>query len=126
VIFIADCPVLWVSKLQSDIATYTMEAEYSALPTVMRDVLPIKMLTTEISTNVGLTQEPIIYFKTTRWEDNAGALKLSTMEPGRMTPGSKWFGIKYHWFRSKLKPNSIDIINIASADQRADFLTKLL
>jgi hypothetical protein len=92
----------------------------------MRDVLPIKMMATEISENVGLTQEPIAHFQTTVWEDNAGALKLATLEPGRMTPRSKWYGIKYHWFRSKLKPNSIDIIKIASADQRADFLTKSL
>jgi hypothetical protein len=48
------------------------------------------------------------------------------LEPGRMTPRSKWYGIKYHWFRSKLKPNSIDIIKIASVDQRADSLTKSL
>jgi hypothetical protein len=60
VIFIADCPVLWVSRLQTDIATSTMEAEYSALSTAMRDVLPIKMLATETSDNVGLTQEPIL------------------------------------------------------------------
>jgi hypothetical protein len=107
VIFIADCPVLWVSRLQTDIAASTMEAECSALSTAMRDVLPIKMLATEISENVGLTQEPITHFWTTVWEDNAGALKLATLEPGRMTPISKWYGIKYHWFRSKLKPNCI-------------------
>jgi hypothetical protein len=126
VIFIAYCPVLWVSRLQTDIATSTMEAEYSALSTVIRDVLPIKMLATEISENVGLTQEPITHFRTTVWEDNAVALKLATLEPGRMTPRSKWYGIKYHWFRSKLKPNCIDIIKIASTDQRADFLMKSL
>jgi hypothetical protein len=126
VIFIADCPVLWVIRLQTDIATSTMEAEYSVLSTAMRDVLPIKMLATDISENVGLTQEPITHFRTTVWEDNAGALKLATLAPGRMTPRSKWYGIKYHWFRSKLKPNCIDIIKIASADQRADFLTKSL
>jgi hypothetical protein len=126
VIFIADCPVLWVSRLQTDIATSTMEAEYSALSTAIRDVLPIKMLATEISENVGLTQEPITHFWTTVLEDNAGVLKLATLEPGRMTPRSKLYGIKYHWFRSKLKPNCIDIIKIASADQRADFLTKSL
>jgi hypothetical protein len=34
-----------------------MEEEYSALATSMMDVLLIKMLTTEISTNVGFTQE---------------------------------------------------------------------
>jgi hypothetical protein len=126
VIFIADCPVLWVSRLETDIATSTMEAEYSALSTAMRDVLTIKMLATEISENVGLTQELITHFRAKVWEDNAGALKLATLEPGRMTPRSKWYGIKYHWFRSKLKPNCIDIIKIASADQRADFLTKSL
>jgi hypothetical protein len=48
------------------------------------------------------------------------------MVPGRMIPRSKWNGIKYHWFTNKLKPNSIDIIKIGSADQRADFLTKSL
>jgi hypothetical protein len=41
VIFIADCPILWARRLQTDIATSTMEAEYSALSTAMRDVLPI-------------------------------------------------------------------------------------
>jgi hypothetical protein len=125
-ILIADCPVLWVNRLQTDIETTNMEAEYSALSTAMRDVLPIKMLATEISENVGLTQVPITHFRTTVWEDNAGALKLVTLEPGRMTPRSKWYGIKYHLFRIKLKPNCIDIIKIASADQRADFLTKSL
>jgi hypothetical protein len=45
------------------------------------------------------------------------------MEPGRMTPISKWYGITYNWFRRKLKPNIIDIVKIASAGQMADFLT---
>jgi hypothetical protein len=106
--------------LQTDIATSTMEAEYSALSTAMMDVLPINMVATEISENVGLTQEPITHFWKTVWEDNAGALKLATLEPGRMTPRSKWYEIKFDLFRSKLKPHCIDIIKIVSADQRAD------
>jgi hypothetical protein len=60
-----------VIRLQTDIATSTMAAEYNALSTAMRDVLPIKMLATEISSNGGLTQDPITHFKTTVWEDNA-------------------------------------------------------
>jgi hypothetical protein len=92
----------------------------------MMDVLTIKMLATEMSTNVGLTQEPITHFRTKVWEDNAGALQLATIDPGRMMPISKWYGIKYHWFRSKLKPNIIDIIKIASMDQMMDFLVKSL
>jgi hypothetical protein len=41
VILIADCPVVWSSKLQSDIATSTMEAEYQALSMAMREVIPL-------------------------------------------------------------------------------------
>jgi hypothetical protein len=92
----------------------------------MSGVLPINILAAEISSNVRLTQDPIIHFKTTVWEDTAGAYKLATMEPEKMTPRSRWYGIKYHWLRIKLKPNIIDIIKIASADLRPSVLTKSL
>jgi hypothetical protein len=45
VIFIQGCPVVWKSKLQTDVATSTMESEYNDLSTSMRDVLPLKELT---------------------------------------------------------------------------------
>jgi hypothetical protein len=48
------------------------------------------------------------------------------MDPGWMTPRSKHYGVKYHWFRSKLKPNDVEVSYIKSKDQRADFLTKSL
>jgi hypothetical protein len=41
VINIINCPVVWKSKLQSYIASSTMEAEYNALSMAMRDVLPL-------------------------------------------------------------------------------------
>lgn len=40
VICISDCPVIWTSKLQPDIATSTMEAEYNALSMAMKSLLP--------------------------------------------------------------------------------------
>jgi hypothetical protein len=43
VINIANCPVIWKSKLQSCIASSTMEAEYNALSMAMRDVLPLRI-----------------------------------------------------------------------------------
>jgi hypothetical protein len=43
-----------------------------------------------------------------------------------MTPQSTHYGIKYHWFRSKLKPIETKMAPVASAKQRADFLTKSL
>jgi hypothetical protein len=103
-----------------------MEAEYVTLSTAMRYAFVIKMFESEISENVGLTKHPMTRCQTPVWEDNAGALKLATLKPGRMNARSQWYGIKYHWFRVKLKPNCIGIIKIESADQRADFLMKSL
>ena len=44
VIMYAGCPVYWVSKLQTEIALSTAEAEYIALSSALRDVLPTIML----------------------------------------------------------------------------------
>ena len=41
-----------------------------------------------------------------------------------MTPRSKYYTIKYHWFRTQLKPNGIVIQSISSASQLADMFTK--
>jgi hypothetical protein len=43
-----------------------------------------------------------------------------------MTPRSKHYGVKYHWFRTKLKPNEIEIDRVDTSLQKADFLTKAL
>jgi hypothetical protein len=53
VIFLADCPVIWVSRLQSDIATSTMEAEYNALSISLCNVLPLQSLVKEIYKCIG-------------------------------------------------------------------------
>ena len=41
-----------------------------------------------------------------------------------MTPRSKFYVIKYHWFHSHLKPNKISVEKIATKSQHADILTK--
>ena len=127
IIFMSECPILWVSRLQTEIATSTMEAEYIALSTAMRDLIPIKDKVETIINAFDLEKIPITKMcKTIVHEDNMGCLKLSQLEPGRMTPRSKHYGIKYHWFRSQLKPKHIVIKHVDSKLQRADFLTKSL
>ena len=59
-------------------------------------------------------------------EDNSGALTLANLEPGRMTPRSNHYGVKYHWFREHLKPNNIEVLKIDTKDQQADMLMKAL
>ncbi len=42
VICYANCPLVWFSKLQTEIALSTAEAEYIAMLHVLRDTIPIK------------------------------------------------------------------------------------
>jgi hypothetical protein len=65
------------------------------------------------------------HFRTTVHEDNARALALANMEPGRITPRSKHYAVKMHWFRSKLDPNGSHPITIKKIDtqfQRGRYL----
>ena len=48
VIMYAGCPILWSSKLQSQIALSTTEAEYIALSQAVREVIPLMRLIQEL------------------------------------------------------------------------------
>jgi hypothetical protein len=126
VICIAKCPVLWFSKLQTETALSTMHAEYIALSTAMRDLIPFKRIAEEVCRHMGLSDEKmaVIKAKTVVHEDNSGALSLAKLEPGRNTPTSKFFNVKYHWFREQIKPNNIEMRKVSSEEQLGDIFTK--
>ena len=88
----------WVIIMQTNIVLSTMQAEYVALSSAMRDLLPLKALMVEIATCMGLVHEDAANIKTKVWEDNVGALTLANLENGRSTSRSKHFTIKLHWF----------------------------
>ena len=93
----------------------------------MRDLIPIRHLALELGNKLGIDKlDTTEICKTTVHKDNQGCLKLAQLEPGRMTPRSKFYAIKYHWFRSHLKPEAIVMKFIKSEEQKADFLTKAL
>lgn len=126
VLCLAGCPIIWANKLQTDIALSTMEAEYNALSMALKELLPLKRLVEIVANAIQLPLQPTIAMRVTVWEDNSGALTLANLEPGRMTPRSKHYGVKYHWFREHLNPNGIQVLKIDTADQQADMLTKAL
>ena len=104
-----------------------MEAEYNALSMALKELLPLKRLVQTVAQAVEIPVDPEILMRVTVWEDNTGALTLANLEPGRMTPRSKHYGVKYHcWFRQHLKPNGIQVLKIDTKDQQADMLTKAL
>jgi hypothetical protein len=91
-------------------------------------VLPLRDLLIALSPSIGVHDNHDTSFKTTLHEDNAGALTLANLEPGRITPRSKHYAVKLHWFRSKLDPGGkhpITIVKIDTAMQRADILKKV-
>ena len=125
-IMIGNTPVIWQSKLQSEISLSTFESEYIALSTALRDLIPFKNLLTEISLGIGLCPHITSSINSTIWEDNAACEKLANLEPPRMTPRSKHFAVKYHWFREFLHDdnNNMNLKKIDSKNQIADIMTK--
>ena len=128
VICINGSPIIWASKLQESVALSTMMAEYYALSTCMREVLPMRDLITTVAKGAGLNETCATTFRTTVWEDNNGALSLANMSPGQYTPRSKFYDCKVHWFRSYLKDgaNRISVEKIDTTEQLADLFTKPL
>eukprot|EP00957_Ditylum_brightwellii_P053401 4046989-Ditylum_brightwellii.AAC.1 len=49
IIFYDECPVFLSSKLQTEIALSTAEAEYTALSTAMREIIPSIFLMEELA-----------------------------------------------------------------------------
>ena len=118
-------PVIWASKLQTEVALSTMEAEYIALSTAMRALLPMRRLHSSIAKAFNLPLDPKSQVSTV-WEDNQAAQTLATIDPPRLTPRSKHIAVKYHWFWSHLEKGVIEMKYIESKSQKADILTKPL
>jgi hypothetical protein len=126
VICLNNSPIIWTSKLQESIAMSTMMAEYYALSTAMREVIPMIELIKQVAHGLGINDAVETEFRTTVWEDNTGALTLANLEPGQHTPRSKFYDVKVHWFRSHLKPDYIEVKKIETKFQLADIFTKPL
>ena len=90
--------MLWQSTLQMEIALSAIESEFVALSISCKDLFPIMDLVKEIGTFFDLPIEDKVRFHVRIHEDNVGALLLGQLEPCRMTPRSKHYAIKYHWF----------------------------
>jgi hypothetical protein len=123
VILFADCPVLWVSKLQTEVAPSTIEAKYIVLSQAMQDLIPMKALLTELTTLTCLTFDSTTTYSTV-FEDNKGCVELATAP--KMRPRTKHIALKYHHFCSHVANGDIKIKWIDTKCQLADIFTKLL
>lgn len=91
VICYAGCPIIWTSKLQTEIALSTSESEYIALSTEMCEIIPLMNVLIEISKTFTLyLPNPIIKCKV--FEDKESCITLS--KATKFSPRTKHIDLK--------------------------------
>ena len=139
IICYANCPVIWTSKLQTEVALSTCEAEYIALSTCARSLIPMRALLSEISkfrppaqhptlTKPGKTETTFLMCKQHQsivYEDNTGALEIANQD-SQYRPRTKHISIKWHRFRDYVAKGDMTVHKINTTLQWANFLTKSL
>ena len=121
VITYSGVPIFWRSKLQTEIALSTCEAEYIALSTAMREVIPLMQLLKDLKVNCGVIDTPPqVYCEV--FEDNQSCIAVAELKkpPAR----TKHIAIKHHHFRNLVDNKTIRISYIDTKKQLADLLTK--
>jgi hypothetical protein len=88
VILYASCPVIWASKLQTEIALSTTEEEFLATSTATCKVLPLMELIQEMQVHGCELQETTPHLHCRVFKDNSGAVKLanSSVKNPKMNP----------------------------------------
>jgi hypothetical protein len=124
IIFYAGCPISWASKLQSQVALSTTEAEYIAMSQALRNVIPIMNLIQEMREQdfQVICTEPYVCCKV--FEDYSGALGLARLS--KLRPRTKHINVCYHHFCEHVRKGLIKIFPIDTKKQIADVLTKPL
>jgi hypothetical protein len=96
IITFAGCPLVWTSKLQTHIALSSTEAEYIALSTAMREVVPLMALIKEMKYQGFhvLSTTPQVHCKV--FKDNSGTIELASQQ--KYWPCTKHINTQYHHF----------------------------
>jgi hypothetical protein len=119
VITLGNVPVIWKSKLQTEIALSTCEAEYIAASQAMRALLTLRHTLMEIPRDPATAISCV-------WKDNEAALSIMNSHVNglfRLTPRTRHIACKYHWFLGMLG-SSILAKKIHTKQQKADIFTK--
>ena len=118
------CPIIWISRMQTEIDLSTTEVEYVALSESLRDVLPFLSLLEEILHNIDQRLVKKAQFKCKLFEDNQGAVEMCRVP--KMRPRTKHINVKYHHFRESVRQGKINIVPIETQNQLSDIFTKAL
>ena len=124
IIILGGWPLIWKSKLQDTCATSTTHAEYIALSTSLKTMLPLQWLIKEV-----VEHSPTLNFEgselhSTVHEDNQSAYYLATNQ--KLSSRTKAYAVRYHWFWEMYNNKEFTIVKCPTDKQRADYLTKSL
>ena len=123
IIYYAGCPVHWCSKMQTEIALSTAEAEYIALSQAMRETIPLMRFMTELDVIFPIhLPKPKLFSKI--FEDNEACISMATSI--KFTPRTKHLALKYHHFRSWVSKGLLEVVHVPTTQQLADTFTKPL
>jgi hypothetical protein len=125
VITLGGNPVVWASKLQTEVALSTQMSEYIALSSAMRSLVHLRRVHIELAGTLKLPFDSSKNISTVH-EDNQACISLANSDPPRLTPQSRTMAVKYHWFREQLSPATIVVAKIDTVLNRSNILTKAL
>ena len=121
VIMYANYPIFWRSTLQTKITLSTADAEYIALSTALRQVIPLMTMIEEIHAVFPIhISKPDFICKF--HEDNQLCIKMDTGI--KFSPRTKHIALKYHHFISHVKSGSVVNHYRPTEEQLAYLLTK--
>ena len=120
VVFMAGGPLAWQSKLQTTVATSSMQAEYQAMYAGMQELVWLRGVMAELGIPCN---EPTPFFLDSQ---SAQDLALNPVYHKR----SKHIEIKYHWIREHIDPEgnllTAVLYHVDTGSQSADLYTKSL
>jgi histone deacetylase 1/2 len=122
VITYAACPIVWGSKLQTEVALSTTESEYNAISTSLREVIHLMQIVDEVKRLEWIVYSGIPTVHCKLFEDNSGALEMARLP--KMRPRTKHLCVRLHHFREYVRAGRISINKIPTEFQLGDIATK--
>jgi hypothetical protein len=115
---LASGPIIRKSKLQSIVAQNSTEIEYIAIDIAAKELEFIRNILSELKITIKAQERFLLY------TDNNGALLLASNPV--FYERTKHIAVRYHYIRQLINNGLLDLIHIASKDQKTDGLTKPL
>jgi hypothetical protein len=106
---------LWISKLQSTVATSTTEAEYVAASTATKEGLWVRKLLGEIYGRVSPLHLRVDY---------QAAIVLISENTAGQSGRTKHIDVQFHFVRDRFQKVDISVYFVSTNDQHADIFTK--